>query len=62
MIHIEDRYIDSEGTYNWDGALGDPNGLAVLAIFFKVDPKKPQVNTQMPFQCNTEYEINHFEK
>jgi carbonic anhydrase len=42
MVHIEDRYINSEGTYNWTAALADPNGLAVLAIFFQVDPKKPQ--------------------
>ena len=44
MVHIEDRYIDSEGTYDFGGALADPNGLAVLGIFFDVDPKKPQVS------------------
>ena len=49
MVHIEDKYIDSEGTYDWDGALTDPNGLAVLGIFFNVDPKKPQVNQQILF-------------
>ena len=46
MVHIEDKYIDAEGTYDMDGALADPNGLAVLGIFFDVDPKKPQVNQQ----------------
>ena len=44
MVHIEDRYVDSDGTYDWEGALADPNGLAILAIFFAVDPKKPQVS------------------
>ena len=47
MVHIEDKYIDSEGTYDLGGALADPNGLAVLGIFFNVDPKKPQVNQSM---------------
>ena len=46
MVHIEDKYIDAEGTYDMDGALADPNGLAILGIFFDVDPKKPQVNQQ----------------
>ena len=46
MVHIEDKYIDAEGTYDMDGALGDPNGLAILGIFFDVDPKKPQVSQQ----------------
>ena len=49
MVHIEDKYIDLEGTYDWDRALADPNGLAVLAVFFKVDPKKPQVNRLILF-------------
>ena len=49
MVHIEDRYIDSEGTYDWEGALADPNGLAILAIFFAVDPKKPQVSLKSLF-------------
>ena len=49
MVHIEDKYIDSEGTYDWAGAIADPNGLAVLAVFFQVDPKKPQVSKQTPF-------------
>ena len=49
MVHIEDKYIDSDGTYDWDGALADPNGLAVLGIFFNVDPKKPQVNRPILF-------------
>ena len=49
MVHIEDKYIDSEGTFDLDGALADPNGLAVLGIFFNVDPKKPQVNQQILF-------------
>ena len=46
MVHIEDRYINAEGTYDLHGALADPNGLAVLGIFFDADPKKPQVNQQ----------------
>ena len=49
MVHIEDKYIDSEGTFDLTSALGDPNGLAVLGIFFDVDPKKPQVKQQVPF-------------
>ena len=49
MVHIEDKYIDSEGTFDLTSALADPNGLAVLGIFFDVDPKKPQVNQQVPF-------------
>ena len=49
MVHIEDRYIDSDGTYDWNGALADANGLAVLGIFFNVDPKKPQVNRPILF-------------
>ena len=51
MVHIEDRYIDSDGTFDLTAALGDPNGLAVLGIFFDVDPKKPQVNSPILFQC-----------
>ena len=51
MVHIEDKYIDSEGTFDLTSALGDPNGLAVLGIFFDVDPKKPQVNQQIPFSA-----------
>ena len=44
MVHIEDKYINkTTKEYDWDGALADPNGLAVLGIFFNVDPKKPQV-------------------
>ena len=51
MVHIEDRYIDSEGTFDFGGALSDPNALAVLGIFFDVDPKKPQVSQQVAFYC-----------
>ena len=62
MVHIEDRYIDSEGTYDFGGALADPNGLAVLGIFFDVDPKKPQVNQQVPFYFYGGYKVNQFKQ
>ncbi len=48
MVHIEDKYIDkTTKEYDWDGALADPKGLAVLAMFFRVDNNKPQVNYQI---------------
>ena len=50
MVHIEDKYIDSKGTYDLNGALGDPMGLAVLAFFFEVDNSKPQVNRKLTFK------------
>ena len=62
MVHIEDKYIDSEGTYDLDGALADPNGLAVLGIFFDVDPKKPQVNQRLQYHCYGGYKVNQFEQ
>ena len=47
MVHIEDEFIDwTTGEYDWDGAIADPMGLAVLAVMFKVDNMKPQVSLQ----------------
>ena len=43
MIHIEDKYINkTTKEYDWDGALADPKGVAVMDMFFRVDATKPQ--------------------
>lgn len=43
LVHIEDQFVNlTTGLYDWDGAIADPFGLAVIAIFFKVDNTKPQ--------------------
>ena len=49
MVHVEDRYI-SDGQIDWDGALADKYGIAVLAILFDVDDQKPQVITMIQFK------------
>ena len=49
MVHIEDRYISEDGTIDLASAVKDANGLAILGIFFYVDPKKPQVYNQLNF-------------
>ena len=50
MVHIEDKYINkATKEYDWDGAIADPKGLAVLAMFFRVDNNKPQVKWQIIF-------------
>lgn len=42
MVHVEDQFIAADGTIDAGSAVADPKGLAVLGIFFKVDPSKPQ--------------------
>ena len=49
MVHVEDQYI-SDGEIDWDGALADKYGIAVLAILFDVDDQKPQVITMIQFK------------
>jgi len=42
MVHVEDRFIGKNGQVDAAGAVGNKFGLAVLGIFFHVDPTKPQ--------------------
>jgi len=47
MVHIEDEFIGADGTIDFARAVQDPLGIAVLAVFFKVVPKKPQNMQQL---------------
>ena len=49
MVHVEDQFIAADGTIDAGSAVADPKGLAVLGIFFKVDPSKPQVCLNLKF-------------
>lgn len=42
MVHIEDQFIKPDGTVDFDAAKQDKYGIAVLGIFFEVQPKKTQ--------------------
>ena len=44
MVHIEDNFVEADGSLNLDGARGAKHGFAILSILFKIDPKKPQVS------------------
>ena len=38
LVHIEDKFINFEtGKFDWDAAVADKYGLAILAILFYVD-------------------------
>ena len=43
MVHIEDNFINGDGTIDLAAAKADAHGLSILAILFKVDNNKPQV-------------------
>ncbi len=51
MVHIEDKFIDRDGTVIVGAAEGDAHGLSILAVLFHVDNNKPQVcfNKEMQF-------------
>ena len=58
MVHVEDEFIGEDGEIDWAGALSDGTGLAVLGIFFYVDPMKPQVRLNINFlslNCKERY-------
>jgi len=59
MVHVEDRFIEADGTVDIAAAAADPHGLAVLGIFFWVDPKKTQ--NQMPLEKidNAAWKFHH---
>ena len=44
MVHIEDEFVRSDGSYDLEAAKNDKYGLAVLAIFFDVDNDRAMVN------------------
>jgi hypothetical protein len=44
MVHVEDKFVNASGEIDWAGAKADSVGIAVLAVFFKVDPIKPENN------------------
>ena len=49
MVHVEDRFIGKNGQVDAAGAVGNKFGLAVLGIFFHVDPTKPQVKSVISY-------------
>lgn len=59
MVHVEDEFIGEDGTIDWAGALEDPAGLAVLGIFFKVDPMKPQNQEPLEVIDDAAWEFHH---
>merc|ERR1719251_229738 len=42
MVHVEDRFVGPKGAVDAAAATSHKHGLAVLGIFFHVDPTKPQ--------------------
>jgi len=42
MVHVEDRFVGPKGAVDAAAATSNNHGLAVLGIFFHVDPTKPQ--------------------
>jgi len=42
IVHIEDNFVEKDGSLNLDGAKGAKHGFAILSILFEIDPKKPQ--------------------
>merc|ERR1711962_1402609 len=42
MVHIEDRYIDTDGKVMWNKARKVKHGVAILSILFYIDNNKPQ--------------------
>ena len=43
MVHIEDNFVEDDGSLNLAGARGAKHGFAILSILFRIDPRKPQV-------------------
>ena len=47
LVHIEDKFINfKSGKFDWEAAVKDKYGLAILAIFFYVDDLRAQVKTR----------------
>ena len=47
LVHIEDKFINFKtGKFDWEAAVKDKYGLAILAIFFYVDDLRAQVKTR----------------
>ena len=44
IVHIEDNFVEKDGSLNLDGAKAAKHGFAILSILFEIDPKKPQVS------------------
>jgi len=42
LVHVNAQFIEDDGTVDIASAAANPDGLAVIGIFFKVDPKKSQ--------------------
>jgi len=42
MVHIEDNFVEDDGSLNLAGARGAKHGFAILSILFRIDPRKPQ--------------------
>jgi len=40
MVHVNKKFVDDSGCVDWTGATTDPKGLAVLGIFFCIDPDR----------------------
>ena len=43
MVHVEDSFIEEDGTIMWGKAKKAKWGVAILSIRFYVDNTKPQV-------------------
>ena len=44
MVHIEDDFVEADGSLNLEGAKGAKHGFAILSILFKVDNRLNQVS------------------
>jgi len=42
MVHVEDKFIEDDGSINLKDARNSPYGFAILSILFYIDDSKPQ--------------------
>ena len=45
MVHVEESYVNYDGSIDWTSAKKDASGLAVLGVFFQVDEGAKVSNT-----------------
>ena len=52
LVHIEDKFINFKtGEFDWDAAVKDKYGLAILAIFFYKGDLSSVVKTRCILMC-----------
>ena len=51
LVHVEDKFIEDDGSINLKDARNSPYGFAILSILFYIDDSKPQVRQNIFYKC-----------